>query len=81
MLKEVERINHARIDKFVQKIKQELWVLRGKKVAVWGLAFKPDTDDIRFAPALSVIRKLMSEGAKIQAYDPQAMDKCRKELP
>jgi UDPglucose 6-dehydrogenase len=80
MLKEVERINYARIDRFVQKVKKELWVLRGKKIAVWGLAFKPETDDIRFAPALSIIRQLQAEGASIQAYDPQAMEKCRKEL-
>lgn len=81
MLKEVERINHARVDKFVSRVKQELWVLRGKKIAVWGLAFKPNTDDIRFAPALAIIRKLVIEGAEVHAYDPQAMDKCRKELP
>jgi UDPglucose 6-dehydrogenase len=81
LLKEVERINQARIEKFVQKIKKELWVLRGKKVAVWGLAFKPETDDIRFAPALLVVRRLLAEGAVVQAYDPQAMDKAKQELP
>lgn len=81
LLREVERINYARIDRFVQKVKKELWVLRGKKIAVWGLAFKPDTDDIRFAPALTVIRQLLAEGAVIQAYDPEAMERCRKELP
>jgi UDPglucose 6-dehydrogenase len=81
MFKEVEKINLQRINKFVEKIKHELWVLRGKKIGVWGLSFKPNTDDIRFAPALTLIRQLLSEGAIIQAYDPQAMEGCKKELP
>jgi UDPglucose 6-dehydrogenase len=81
LLEEVERVNQTRVDKFVRKIKKELWVLRGKKIGVWGLAFKPDTDDIRFAPALRIVRQLLAEGAKIRAYDPQAMDKARKEIP
>jgi UDPglucose 6-dehydrogenase len=81
LLKEVERINQNRVDLLVEKIKKELWVLRGKRICVWGLAFKPNTDDIRFAPALSIIRRLLEEGAHIQAYDPEAMDKARKEIP
>ncbi|MGA7295720.1 MAG: UDP-glucose/GDP-mannose dehydrogenase family protein [Terriglobales bacterium] len=81
LLKEVERINRNRVDILVEKIKKELWVLRGKTICVWGLAFKPNTDDIRFAPALAIIRRLQAEGAHIQAYDPEAMDKARKELP
>jgi len=81
LLKEVERINQNRVDRLVEKIKKELWVLRGKKICVWGLAFKPNTDDVRFAPALSIIRRLQAEGAHIQAYDPEAMDKARKEIP
>jgi UDPglucose 6-dehydrogenase len=81
LLREVERINHSRVDKFIEKIKKELWVLRGKKVAVWGLAFKPETDDIRFAPSLAIVRRLLSEGAIVQAYDPQAMEKAGKEMP
>jgi UDPglucose 6-dehydrogenase len=81
LLKEVERINQARVDLIVDKIKKELWVLRGKKISVWGLAFKPNTDDVRFAPALSIIRRLLAEGAQVQAYDPQAMEKTKRELP
>jgi UDPglucose 6-dehydrogenase len=81
LLREVEQINRSRIDRFVAKIRSELWVLRGKKICVWGLAFKPNTDDIRFAPALAIIRQLQSEGAFVQAYDPQAIDNTRKELP
>lgn len=81
LLREVERINQTRIEKFVEKIRRELWVLRGKRICVWGLAFKPDTDDVRFAPAISIIRRLQAEGAYIRAYDPQAMEKARKEVP
>jgi UDPglucose 6-dehydrogenase len=81
LLKEVERINQTRVDQIVEKIKKELWVLRGKKISVWGLAFKPNTDDVRFAPALLIIRRLLAEGAIVQTYDPQAMEKTKKELP
>ena len=81
MFKEVEKINLKRTGKFVEKLKHELWVLRGKKIAVWGLSFKPNTDDIRFAPQLSLIRQLLAEGAIVQAYDPQAMESCKRELP
>ncbi len=81
LLREVERVNQDRIDKFVAKIKKELWVLRGKKIGVWGLTFKPETDDIRHAPALRIIRLLLAEGVRVQAYDPQAMEKARQEMP
>ncbi|MCU1271969.1 MAG: UDP-glucose 6-dehydrogenase [Acidobacteriaceae bacterium] len=80
LLKEVERINHRRVVKFVEKIKNELWVLRGKRVCVWGLAFKPETDDVRFAPPLAIIRNLLAEGATVRAYDPEAMQKASREL-
>jgi UDPglucose 6-dehydrogenase len=81
LLREVERINQTRIEQIVEKVKKELWVLRGKKISVWGLAFKPNTDDIRFAPALLIIRRLLAEGAIIQAFDPQAMEKAKREVP
>jgi UDPglucose 6-dehydrogenase len=72
MFKEVEKINLQRVGKFVMKLKHELWVLRGKRLAVWGLSFKPNTDDIRFAPQLTLVKQLLAEGAIVQAYDPQA---------
>ena len=81
LLKEVERINQNRTEKFVTKIKNELWVLRGKRICVLGLAFKPDTDDIRYAPSVSVVRQLLSEGACVRAYDPQAMGNAQREVP
>jgi len=81
LLKEVGKINQGRVERFVEQVRKELWVLRGKTIAVWGLAFKPNTDDVRFAPALSIIRRLQAEGARVQAYDPQAMVKAEKEIP
>jgi len=81
LLREVEKINLRRVEQFVAKIKKELWVLRGKTLAVWGLAFKANTDDVRFAPALNIIRRLLLEGAKIRAYDPEAMQKAQRDLP
>src|SRR5205823_114996 len=81
LLKEVEKINQQRIQLFLEKIRKELWILRGKKIAVWGLAFKPNTDDIRFAPSLDLLRSLLDEGAVINAYDPQAEGKTRSLFP
>lgn len=81
LLKEVERINEEQIDFFFRKIKDTLWILEGKKVAVLGLAFKPNTDDMRSAPSVKIIRKLLAEGAKVRAFDPKAMEKAREDLP
>src|ERR1019366_395159 len=65
----------------VERIRKELWVLRGKKIAVWGLAFKPNTDDVRFAPSIALLNSLVAEGAIVSAYDPQAVEKARIEIP
>ncbi len=81
MLKEVEKINRRRIDRFIEKMRRALWVIKGKEVAVLGLAFKPNTDDIRFAPAIDLIHQLLAEGARVRAYDPEAMEKARPALP
>jgi UDPglucose 6-dehydrogenase len=81
LLKEVEKINQRRIELFVEKIRRELWVLRGKTLAVWGLAFKPNTDDVRFAPSIALVKSLVDEGANVRAYDPEAMDKAKSVLP
>jgi UDPglucose 6-dehydrogenase len=81
MLKEAERVNKRRIDIFLEKIRQALWVLKDKQVGVLGLAFKANTDDIRFAPSLEVIRRLLAEGAQVRAYDREAMDRTSAILP
>ncbi len=81
MLREAERINKGRIDRFIEKLRGALWVVRGKQVGVLGLAFKPNTDDIRFAPAIDLVQRLLAEGAKVRAYDPEAMDRARAVLP
>jgi UDPglucose 6-dehydrogenase len=81
MLREAEKINRRRIDHFCGKLREALWVVRGKQIGVLGLAFKPNTDDIRFAPAIDLIRRLIEEGARVRAYDPEAMDKARAVLP
>ncbi len=81
LLKEAEKINQRRIDHFIEKIRRELWVVRGKTVAVWGLAFKPNTDDVRFAPSIELVKSLVNEGATVRAYDPEAMEKAKAMLP
>jgi UDPglucose 6-dehydrogenase len=81
LLREVEKINQSRIDVAVEKLKKNLWVLREKTIAFLGLAFKPHTDDIRFAPAMELIRRLRKEGCHIRAFDPRAMKKASSEIP
>jgi UDP-glucose 6-dehydrogenase len=81
LLKEVERINEARVDRFIRKVQKALWVLKDKTLAVWGLAFKPNTDDIREAPSLKIIRRLLDEGANLRLYDPAAMGNVQQVFP
>jgi UDPglucose 6-dehydrogenase len=81
LMKEVDRINHHRIEIFIQKIKKALWILKDKNIAVLGLSFKPETDDIRNAPSISVIRELLKEGAFLRLYDPQAAENMEMEIP
>jgi UDPglucose 6-dehydrogenase len=81
LLREVEKINQRRVEHFVEKIRKELWVIRGKKIAVWGLAFKPNTDDVRFAPSLTLVKTLIDEGAVVHAYDPEATAKAKAVIP
>jgi UDPglucose 6-dehydrogenase len=81
ILKATERVNKQRIDRFFEKVRKALWVIKGKHVAVLGLAFKANTDDIRFAPALEVVKRLLAEGAKVHANDPEAMSKTKTLFP
>jgi len=81
LLREVDLVNKNRIDVFMQKVRQTLWVVQNKQVGVLGLAFKAETDDIRFSPALEVVRRLRAEGARVTAYDPQAMERTQEVFP
>ena len=77
LLTAVKTINAQQQACIIKKVKDSLWIIKDKTVAVLGLAFKPNTDDIRNAPALTIIDALQKEGAHIRAYDPQAMPKAK----
>ncbi len=81
LLKEADGINLDRIRVFVEKLKQALWILNDKRIAVLGLAFKPETDDIREAPSIPIIRELLREGARLGLYDPKAMENMKALFP
>ena len=80
LLKEVDNINISRVSNFINKIEKTLWVLKGKKIAVWGLAFKPDTDDTRESPAVEVVKKLLDLDAKVNVYDPSVPSIFKKNI-
>lgn len=81
ILKAVEKVNYRQKSVLVKKIKQHFNNdLKGRKFALWGLAFKPKTDDMREAPALVIIDELLKEGAEISAYDPVAMQEGKRIL-
>jgi UDPglucose 6-dehydrogenase len=80
ILKEVQEINTRQFARFIQKIHDTLWIVKDKTIAVLGLSFKPNTDDVRNSPAMDVVAALHKEGARIRAYDPKAMDKARPHL-
>ncbi len=77
LLKEVQRINEDQKTRFLKTIRETLWVLREKRLAVWGLTFKPDTDDVRSSVAIELVELLLREGAHVVAYDPKGMHKAR----
>jgi len=80
LLKIVEKINREQRGRFVKKIEETLWIVKDKVIGILGLAFKPNTDDMRSAPSLDIIAELQREGATIKAYDPKAMGVARKVL-
>jgi len=80
LLKEVQRINADQMDRFVKKIVETLWVLKGKTIGVLGLAFKQNTDDVRTSPAIELCHRLQKEGATLRVHDPKAMDKAKELL-
>jgi UDPglucose 6-dehydrogenase len=81
LLREVARINEEAVEATADKIRDALWNLEDKKIALLGLAFKPLTDDVRLSPALSLARILIREGAQVVGYDPLAAANAKEEIP
>jgi UDPglucose 6-dehydrogenase len=81
LLKEVQCINAEQMERFIKKISDTLWVLKEKKIAVLGLAFKQNTDDVRMSPAIDLCLRLQKEGAVLRVHDPKAMEKAKAVLP
>jgi len=81
LLDEVMRINEDQRERFLRKVRGALWTLRGKRLAVLGLAFKGGTDDIRESPAIRLVETLLQEGCQIAAYDPAANERAKEVLP
>ncbi len=81
LLRDVEAINRQRVDRLIRKLEQTLWVLRGKTVGILGLAFKPGTDDVRGAPSLAIVDRLLSENVRLRLHDPRAVENMRRVLP
>lgn len=81
LLKEVEKINQRRREKVIELIEDILWINKDKNIAIWGLAFKPDTDDIREAPSIDIVKALSQTGANLRLYDPKAMDNYKQLFP
>lgn len=80
LLKEVRRINGDQARFLLKKIEDTLWNIKGKTIGVLGISFKPETDDIRNSISMELMKALCAAGARVQAYDPQAMAKARKSL-
>lgn len=77
LLKAVQQVNDDQRKLLIKKVEHELWNLKGKRIGVLGLAFKPDTDDLRFAPSLEIIDALTQAGASVRVFDPHAMPGAR----
>lgn len=80
LLRDVEAINKQQKLDFIKKIEENMWILKDKTIAILGLSFKPNTDDMREAPSIDIINALQKEGAKIKAYDPEAGEKSKSLL-
>jgi UDPglucose 6-dehydrogenase len=81
LLREVASINEDSVRAAADKVKDALWNMEDKRIAVLGLAFKPDTDDVRLSPALALARQLLDEGAHVVGYDPEAGPAAKAEVP
>ena len=80
LLSAVMAVNEEQKERFIEKVREALWTLRGKRLAVLGLAFKGGTDDVRDSPALEIVKRLAEEGASIAAFDPAAMERAAAQL-
>jgi UDPglucose 6-dehydrogenase len=78
LLREVQRINAHQRERFVKRLRDTLWVLKEKRIAVWGLTFKPDTDDVRSSVAVDLVNDLIREGAQVTAYDPKGNERVQE---
>ena len=74
-------VNNAQRQMVIQKLQEKLFILKGRTIGLLGLAFKPDTDDLRDAPSLHIAERLLQMGARVKAYDPIAMTACREQRP
>ena len=81
LLRSVKEVNEDQKLWVMRRAEEELWNLGGKTVALLGLAFKPDTDDMRFAPSIDIAKALVERGAKVKAFDPVSMSNAKKLLP
>jgi UDPglucose 6-dehydrogenase len=81
ILNEVAKVNHEARHAIVGKVRDALWHLDGKRIGMLGLAFKPETDDLREAPAVDVVRELLADGARVVAYDPVAGEHAAELVP
>lgn len=76
LLRAVKKINEEQKKLMAKKIKDALWIIKGKTIGILGLAFKPNTDDMRFAPSIDIIKQLQIDGARIKVFDPVAMERA-----
>ncbi len=81
LLRTVSEVNRRQQERFVEKIKSVLLKTKGDTVCVWGLSFKPNTDDVRKSPAIFIVNELCREGVKVKVYDPIAINNAKQELP
>jgi UDPglucose 6-dehydrogenase len=81
LLEATLEVNHAQRQVVIQKLQEKLYILKGRTVALLGLAFKAGTDDLRDAPSLQIATRLLQMGARVSAYDPIAMNACREQYP
>ena len=81
LLEAALEVNLAQRQLAIQKLQEKLFILKGRTIALLGLAFKPETDDLRDAPSLQIAERLLQMGARVKAYDPIAMEACRESYP